>query len=195
MRDEFAYLGARGRWNDEMVWALKGFNSWPRANRTADSLLDWVSAGTGVDREMLGGLAVDGRHLLYSTLRPAQDDGLRICAVRETVFHVLLIAGVVLIGLALLRVSWARRALAVGFAFAALVLLAVFLPSAARSVVNNGTVSAAVIVALIWGLWFVIVSLPRGLERMRESTEARRRAAQPPPIPPPAAGVEGGHNA
>jgi hypothetical protein len=186
---ERSYLGSAGPWNDEMVWVLKGFSSWPRANKRAEDLLSWVSEGVGVDSDSYGGFAVDGRHLLFSTLRPAAGGCLRVVTLRSGVLQALLLIAIIGIGAILLPATWTRRALAVGAAFVGLVLLAVFTPSFARAVVNNGTAAAVVIVAAVWVLWFIVVALPRIGESLRLKREARNT---PPPVPsggnpPPAA--------
>jgi hypothetical protein len=204
------YLGYRGPWNDEMVWVLRGFNSWPRGNKTSEQLLAWVSGGLGVDLASLRNFPTDGRHLLYSTLRPETDaaGALRPAWVPtwllQTVLLVLIVGG----GLALVAVPLGPRAVVVGAAVTAVVVLAVFAPSLARSIVNNATVAAAFIVLVVWALWFLLVTLPRSpawQERRRLKAERRRLKAQraraaaakpvaaaTPPAPPPAPPAEGG---
>jgi hypothetical protein len=157
---------------------LRGFNAWPRGNMNSDELLTWVIGGLAIDRNSLGNFATDGRHVLFSTLRPAagREGALRIVAIRRGLLQGILLVLAVCIGLALTPAPVTSKALAVGAGVIALVLLAVFTPSLARTVVNNGTVGAGVIVLVVWGLWHLLVTLPRspGWQAFREHRRARR---------------------
>jgi hypothetical protein len=189
---EQAYLGYRGPWTDQIVWVTDGLNTWPRGARDNNWLLRWVTDGTEVDRAGLENFATDGRCVLYSSLRPASGaaGALRVVTLRNRLLQTVLIVLGVLLGLALLPVSLGRRAVVVGGLIGALVLLAVFAPSCARAVVNSATVGAAVMVLVIWGLWFLLYTLPRS-EVLREwqaaRAAARVRRRSPPPVPPPPA--------
>lgn len=178
--DEQVYLGRRGPWTDEMVWTLRGFDAQPRArsDRGADYLLRWVREGLPVDAASIGNFATDGRHLLYSTLRPiaGPEGAMRVTMVRRWSFRLLLVIIIVAAGAVLLTAPFARRAVAVGSALVALIGLAVFAPSAARSVVNNATAGAVLVVLVLWGIWWLAVSLPRTMA-------AKRRELPPPPLP------------
>ena len=184
---ELAYLGSRGPWTDEMVWVLSGFESWPRGRRDADDLLAWVREGLSVDAGNLGDFATDGRHLLYSTLRPAGgDDGaLAICLVRRWWFRLLLIVAIVAVGAVLVPASLARKSCLAGAGVIAIVLLAVFAPSAARAVVNNATAAAGLVVLVLWGLWLLLVTIPKRMANAKGKRVPRAVAARgaPPPLP------------
>jgi len=175
---ELTYLGYRGPWTDEMVWVLRGFESWPRGRRNANSLLSWVREGLSVDEGGLGDFAKDGRHLLYSTLRPVAGEAgaLRISTVRGWLLRLLLAVAGLGIGVALVPASLRLRAYVIGGGIVLIVLLAVFAPSAARAVVNNATAGAGLVVLVLWGLWFLVVTLPRW--------NAEKKAARPLPPPP-----------
>jgi hypothetical protein len=201
--EEWAYLGHRGPWMDELVWVTDGLNSWPRARRDTEVLLGWVTEGVSVDLSALRTFATDGRHLLYSALRPSPGaaGALRITtAHRLTTRLALSLLGVGL-GLVLLWAGWPRRLMAAGAGVTALVLLGVFAPSLARAVVNTATAGAVFTVLLVWALWYVLVTLPRSpLVQERRAARAARAAAPRPPAPPPvpesaapAAGKEDGH--
>jgi len=191
--EELSYLGSRGPWNDEMVWAVRGFSSWPRANQPQTSLYAWVTQGLPVPPDSLASFATDGRHLLFSTLRPpaGRAGALRVSALRDLLFQALVILVGVGIGLWLVPARFARRALVIGVAAVVLLLLAVFLPSLARAMVSNAAVVAAMIVLIIWVLWYLLVTRPRDpavQARRLAREEARRRAAEaapPPPAGPP----------
>jgi hypothetical protein len=185
---EQVYLGAGGPWDDEIVWVLRGFNTWPRGNKNSNTLLAWVTEGLNVDRGSLGNFATDGRHVLFSTLRPAagEEGALRIRTVRRRVLQTLLLAIIIGLGAALLSASFARRAFAAGAALIVVVVLAVFTPALARAVVNNATVAAGFIVLIVWILWFLLVTFPRSpayLERKRARAAARALKYVPPPLP------------
>jgi hypothetical protein len=171
-----------------MVWVLRGFSTWPRGNKSSDELLRWVTEGLNVDRGALGTFATDGRHLLYSTLRPAPGaaGALRVVALRGWVLQTLLVALIAAVGLGLLPLGAGRRLLAIGAGLSALALLAVFAPSASRAFVSNATAAAGFIVAVIWLLWFLLVTLPNspGWRAYRESRRAAREAWRrgPPPL-------------
>ncbi len=209
---ELAYLGSTGPWTDELVWVIRGFTSQPRANRSAGDLYRWVSEGLSVDQGALASFATDGRHLLYSTLRPPPGEAgaLAVRAVRAAVLQAVVIVLGLAAGLALLPAGLVRRAQAIGAAAVAVLLLAVFAPSLTRALVTNAAVAAALIVVIVWALWYLAVTRPRDplvRERRRRREEARRReaeargaraaaaAAAPPPVPPapPGPPAEGGN--
>ena len=182
------YLGSTGPWNDELVWVLKGFNTYPRGRMNNDQLIKWVTEGLDVDQSGLGNFPTDGRQLLFSTLRPAAGDegALRIVAMRGWILQTVLLVLIIGLGMLLLPVPLGRRAVVVGAAVVLLVLLAVFTPSLARSVVNNATVGAGFIVLVVWVLWFCLVTLPHSStwqERKHARAEARKRRYAPPPLP------------
>jgi len=182
------YLGSIGPWNDEFVWVLKGFNTYPRGKMNNNQLIDWVTEGLDVDRGGLGNFPTDGRQLLFSTLRPAagEEGALSVVAARGWALQTVLLVLIIGLGLLLLPVPLGPRSIAVGCALILLVLLAVFTPSLARAAVNNASVGAAFIVLVVWVLWFCLVTLPRSpawQERKRARAEARKRRFTPPPLP------------
>jgi hypothetical protein len=181
---ELTYLGSAGPWNDEIVWGLKGFNAWPKGNKSGSALINWVTEGLDVDRGTLGSFPTDGRHLLFSTLRPAPgaDGALRLVLVRGWILQTVVLALIIGLGVLLLPAPFKTRAVAVGIALVMLLLDAVFAPSVARSVVNNATVAAGLIVLVVWGLWFLLVTVPRS-PVWQERRRARQRATTPPPTP------------
>jgi hypothetical protein len=188
---ELTYLGARGAWNDELVWVLRGFSSWPRSNRSQESLYQWVSEGLDSGTEGLASFATDGRHVLFSTLRPPAGaaGALQIRAVQDLWVQMLVIVAGVALGLVLLPATLSRRALVCGLVATLLLLLAVFLPSLARALVSNAAVAGAMIVLIAWGLWYVVVTRPRrqGAPPAGPAASPPPAAPMPPPLPPPAA--------
>jgi hypothetical protein len=192
---EWSYLGFAGPWHDEIVWVLDGFRSWPRARRSSDWLINWVCAGTGTDASAVSGFATDGRHVLYSTIRPesGEDGRLVIRAMRERVLMTILLLAVLGAGLGLVAVGAGVRLLVIGAALVVVVLLGVFSPSLARAVVNNGTAGAGAIVLVVWFLWYLLVTRPRDpdVQARREARRARRaerRGRRMKPVASPEAG-------
>ncbi len=183
---EWAYLGKKGPWNDELVWVFKGFSTWPRARRSSEELLAWVTENVGVDRGVLETFATDGRHVLYSTLRPTggAEGALVLRVASDSIVKVVAIVVIGGLGLALLGSSLARRALVVGIALIAAVEAAVFVPSLARAIVCNATVAAGFVVLVTWSLWHMLVTAPRRrAEAARKPTadSADSQAANAPP--------------
>ena len=174
---ELSYLGKTGPWNDEMVWVLNGFRSWPRGNKTGDWLMEWVSEGTSADRSGLTSFATDGRYLLYSTLRPEAGEGgtLSIRMMRQWVLQSLVLALIIAVGLVLLPAHFALRSLAAGAALVSLVFSGVFMPSFVRAMVNNATVGAGFVVLVIWVLWFLLITRPRD-PQVQALKDARQEA-------------------
>ena len=186
---ELTYLGAHGAWNDEFVWVIRGFSSWPRSSRSREALYQWVSEGLETGRDSLASFATDGQHLLFSTLRPLPDaaGALRIRAVRDLWAQMLVIGVGVVIGLVLLPASLPRRALAIGLVAVLMLLLAVFLPSLARALVTNAALAGAMIVLILWSLWYIVVTRPRDrrAQPCRLADGPPSPAVAAPPLPPP----------
>ena len=188
---ELVLLGWRGPWNDEILWTLNGLSARPSANRSSSSLIGWVTKGLKVERGALESFATDGRQLLFSTLRPlpGPEGSLRLAAVKDPLFHVLLVALVVVLGLSLVRAGFGKRAVVVGSVLAALALLAVFLPTLTRAVVSNATAAAVFVVLVIWTLRYLLVTRPRDpvvkarkrARRERKLAAARDRERRPEP--------------
>lgn len=172
---ELSYLGKIGPWNDEMVWVLNGFRSWPRGNKPGDWLVNWVSEGTSADTSGLTSFATDGRYLLYSTLRPeaGASGALHIRVMRQWVLQFLVLAVIISVGLVLLPAHFALRGIAIGSALIVLVLSGVFMPSFVRSMVNNATVGAGLVVLVIWVLWYLLITRPRD-PQLQEFKDARQ---------------------
>ncbi|MFT5122691.1 MAG: hypothetical protein ACI9TH_003069 [Kiritimatiellia bacterium] len=200
--DNRAYIGHAGSWNEEMVWVLNGFSTYPRGKKSGKALVAWVSEGLNVNREGLNSFAMDGRSLLFSTLRPEASGVLRIRLIPAVALNLLVLAVVIAIGITQLNASMGRRALVVGAALVAVILVAVFAPSLARSLVTNGAMAAGAVVLIIWAIWYLLVQRPRDpvVVARREAQIARAKAmyaapqaaaasTPPPPLPaeePPA---------
>ncbi len=175
---ELSYLGKAGPWNDEMVWVLDGFDSWPRGSLKSDWLINWVTEGVSADRSGLHSFATDGCYLLYSNLRPAVgvDGALRVRMLRRWVLRSMVLALIIGVGLALLLAHFALRSIAVGAGLVTLVFMGVFIPSFARSMVDNATVGAMFIVMVVWLLWHLLVTRPRDpqIQALKSAKQAAR---------------------
>ena len=204
---EQAYLGSRGPWNPELIWEVSGFTMRPRARRNSQSLVHWVAEGLSADANGPLNFATDGRHLLFSTLRPpvGADGALRLAAFRDWLLKAFVLLVGLGLGLWLVPAPFQRRALVVGCMIVALVLAAVFLPSLAHAAVNNATVGGAVVVLVVWILWYILVTRPRdpvlaaraatriaqaqaaqALARKAVADAAAAAASEPEDEPPPA---------
>lgn len=185
---EQAYLGFRGPWTPEMVWASSGIDLHPKANRDSDSLLSWVCKGLNMDVGQLKTFATDGRQHLFSSLRPGSGDeaALHISAIRRGVLQAMLLGAVILFGLVLLPACFRVRVSAVAAGCVAAVVVAIFAPSFIRTAVNAATIGAVFIVAMVWGVWFLVVTVPRSRawQEWRESRNAQRNRRRTPPGPP-----------
>ncbi|NLF18118.1 MAG: hypothetical protein GX595_12840, partial [Lentisphaerae bacterium] len=145
---ERAYLGHRGPWNDEIVWTIRGFSSWPRGRQSQAGLQAWVAGPLTEGRDRLASFATDGRHLLFATLRPipGPEGALRVAAVSEVLLRAVVVLVGLALGLALLRSSGSRRAVVIGALFCAGLLAAVFVPSLSRACLSNAAVAAGLVV-------------------------------------------------
>ncbi len=161
--EDLTYLGGLGAWTHEMVWATRGFSALPRANRESESLLAWVAEGTPAEVEQLKSFAVDGRHLLYSSLRPAPElaGALRLLLLRDWIVKGLVLLIGIAIGLWLTPATLQRRAWVVGSLVIIYLAIVVLMPSLALAMVNNAVVAGAFMVLIIWIVYHVAVTVPR----------------------------------
>lgn len=195
--DNRAYIGHSGSWNEEMVWVLNGFTAYPRGKKSGQALVAWVSEGLNVNREGLNGFAMDGRNLLFSTLRPEAHATLVVRTMPAILLNLIVLAVIIVIGITQLNASLGRRALIVGAALIVVILLAVFAPSLARALVTTGAMAAGTVVVIIWAIWYLLVLRPKDpvVLARRDARIARAKAlhatpqpavetpAEPPPIP------------
>jgi len=161
---ERAYLGSIGPWTDELVWWRTGIFSFrPVAIRDDESLIAWVTEGMNLDTAFLRNFETDGDHYLFSTLRPlAPPKGsLRIVALHKDALMVLVAVIVIGAGVLLTPQGFRKRALAVGAAVVALVLLAVFFPTLTRQFTSGWLIAWIIIVLVVWVLWYLLVTRPR----------------------------------
>ena len=142
-----------------MLWRCRtGFTLLPWANQADQSLVAWVSNGLSVDAASLRAFETDGKHYLYSTLRPVAPPkgSLRVVALKDVYLSILVLVVVIGGGLALLRSRLVAKCLALGQFVIALVLLAVFFPSFARRIVDGTLIGSVFIVVVVWILWWLV---------------------------------------
>ena len=179
--ESWDYVGSCGPWTPEMFWRWHDPEvGWrPVATRFDPDLLRWVTEGVNVEGDVGQTFPTDGRHHLFSTLKPdAPPAGnLRVYAVESRTLAILVFAVVLAVGLALNFQPWSRRCVAVGAAVALLVVLGVFAPAFAYQVADWVLMAAAFIVLLIWVLWYFIITRPRDPE-VQARKEARRAARE-----------------
>ncbi len=205
---ERSFLGHVGPWTDELVWVRGDLGTQQPVPRVdVDQLLRQLTQGITLAGNPAEEFPVDGRPLLFSTLRPPdpQDQmqdpdvgALRLNTFSTRWLNALVFGAVTLIGVLLLRRPLAQRFAAACALLALLVLLGVFLPTLTRAIVNHVLWLAALLVLLLWLVVFLVHDLPRlslwKLRRRQGPTtehEPAMAAASAPPADSAAAPVAG----
>jgi hypothetical protein len=198
MPQDWDFLGSIGPWTDELVWRVRGGGWMPFACQDDGSLISELLQGIKGDMKPDQNFPTDGRHYLFSTLRPADppEGSLRLVAVDSDYLAVAVFAVIFVIGIILMFTRAAVRVIAAGALVVLLVLAGVFLPTFARQVADGVMAAAVFIVLVIWAIWYFLVTRPRDPQviarrEAREALEAARlatarQAAAAPPPPPPA---------
>ena len=175
---EWALLGSRGPWTDELYWMHRPFLQWrPLPNHGEDWLADWVTSEVNLDQNPGESFQTDGRPYLFSTLRPAPDESatLRITSMSDKWLTFIVFVIVAVGGIALLRTPAATRWLAVGLLIVVLVLCGVFMPTFCRQIVDGSLVLAILIVAVLWAVHYLVWTRPHD-PAVRQLAEARQAA-------------------
>jgi hypothetical protein len=169
---ERSYLGMSGPWTDEQTWVREALGNFrvhqPRPRIRVTQLLENLLRGINVTSNPGEDFPVDGRPLLFSTLRPPAPDvgALKITTVSTRGLHALVFGAVALLGLLLVRRPFSERIVAVCTFVTVLLLLGVFLPTFARTILNEILLLAVVLVLLVWLAAIAIQSLGR-LSKLR----------------------------
>jgi hypothetical protein len=154
---ELTLLGSRGPWTDEMVWRwYEPLGGRAEPKRSDRELVAWVIEGLGIP-DPTADFATDGRLYTYSTLQPAPPPAgsLRLVAVNETYFHVILFALVTLAGLVLIAQPLTQKVAAVALLVAALLVAGVVAPTFSRQILDGALFIAVLVVACVWLVWYV----------------------------------------
>jgi len=181
---ELTLLRSDGPWTDEMEWRwYEALNTTPFPHRTDGQLTAWVIEGLSVPNPAED-FVTDGRLYTFSTLQPAPppDGSLRLVAVDETVFHWLVFAVVVVLGLLLIPRPLSNKFAAVPLLVAFLLAAGVFLPTFSRQVMDGALLTAILIVLAAWLVWHVWRAWPHvvaALSRKRAAEETADGAEQP----------------
>ncbi|HUY36059.1 MAG TPA: hypothetical protein VMV69_25190 [Pirellulales bacterium] len=156
---ELACVGTTGPWTDEFVWRSQDPFDWKPVPKRADSeLVKLVTRGIDVAGDPLASFPTDGKRLVFSTLRPEPppEGAIELKTMDESWLHFFALTGVVLIGLALTPARGKARAMVVGAAAIAVVLLSVFQPMFVLSVLDGALVGGVVIVLIVWVAWTAV---------------------------------------
>ena len=186
--DEKVYVGKNGPWSEEMRWdEVRGFNVSPRVLKHDRGLITELCNGVEMDAASLENFATDGRHLLFSTLRPPDGKAgmLTVRTMHAWLLNTLVLAVIVLIGLTQLNASLGRRVMVVGLALCTVILLGVFFTSLVQAMVTNAAMAAGAIVLIIWFIWYLLVLRPKDpvVKARAEARLAKARSRVVPPVP------------
>ena len=183
------YLGSGGPWSDENIWVLHSVRVGRRANRSADSLMNWVTEGVAVDASALRQFATDGNHLLFSALRPETGPAgaLRVRALTGWAWDLALVTLVLAVGAPLVRRGF-RTVLTVVTAIGCVWVLAlVFWPDLIGSTLSEGTVGAVFVLGVLWFVRQILSGDWRKNLPARPTPPPAPPAPSPEPRPAPAA--------
>ncbi len=164
---ERTLLGSRGPWTNETrstTWELlPGVRS---SSPNIDTLIAQLTTGISIAGSPAGDFPVDGKPLVFSTLRPDSPDhgALHLSTLNQNGLQIGVFLVVLLPGIVLLKHSLADRTVVVLAALAVLVLVGVFLPTFARSVLDVPLLLAAVLVGLLW----LAVGAAHGLPKLSQ---------------------------
>ena len=156
---ELELVGSRGPWTDELE--VRDYSPFQRNSGyryTDPQLMDWVREGVTLAGNPADSFPVDGQAYIFSTLRPENNaaGSLRLTTVNRNWLNFFVFAGVLVLGLLLLKHSFSERVAALTALVIVLVLVGVFLPTLALQIIFGGLWLALVLVALVWiGMYFV----------------------------------------
>lgn len=211
--EEVDLLDTTGPWTREFRWGANWMGqfepqntvvvgsdtvgTWPRAiveahsiplsqrnDAVVERLFDWVAESAGRPEAF----STDGQLFVFSTLRPESpvDDGLRLLTIRRWYVDTAALIVAVVLGLLLLPMKCARRACVVGVLAIALVFCAIYWPLAVWNLCDLTLVLPLLIVAGLWGIQFLVWTLPRCLREWHNARPGKVPAAKAAPASEPA---------
>ncbi len=157
--DELTLMGASGPWTEEFVWSARGTFKWlPQATRSDEELVAWVREG--VNASPPPPFQTDGILYLYSALRPAPapDGDLKLWAIDERWFALLVFVPLLVVGLLLLKSSLSVKITAVAAVVISVVMCGVFAPTFARQLLNQPMYAGLAIVGVSWIAWYLTIA-------------------------------------
>jgi hypothetical protein len=189
--EDQALLGARGPWNEELVWRDDGtLAKRPQPRQSDTHLVSWVQEGVPAAAGLTDQFQTDGQMYLFSTLapEPSPDGSLRLFTLDENWLHTLAFTGLLVVGLLLVRRPPAQKLAALALAIIAAVLLGVFLPIFSRQLLGGVLLAAIALVLLAWAAWHALFARPLWLTSALATAPvgASPFASPPPPDSPPA---------
>ncbi len=151
--EELELLGYQGPWTDEQQWRYMSPVRRVPAPRYSDAgLVTWVREGVALTGNPADTFPIDGQSLVFSTLRPENQTAgsLKLTTMNGKWLRFLIFAGVLALGLMLLKRPLCQRAAAVTGLVILLLLLGVFLPILATQIIYGGLWLAVLLTALVW---------------------------------------------
>lgn len=180
---ERRYLGVSGPWSSQQKWDPDILGWRPIPKKSDEEVLNWVYESLPMSRKTLTSFATDGKHLLFSSLRPpfGEDGRVQVRSMSRTwlnTWALLLILG---FGSWMLTKSWQHRLLSLASIVSAGLVLAVFVPEFLGGLMTAGTICALAIIVLAWFLRDLM-----GRERNPENCPPWIPARNPDSAPSPA---------
>lgn len=153
-----AVLASHGAWTDELRWTwmhakgMVGAGWQPTPLHTDGELVNWVTSGVTLARNPFEVFQTDGRPFVFSTLRPAPapEGSLTLTRFNRTTFNLLAAAGLIVLGVALLRRPMIVRVVTFGVLIAALMALALVAPMLICELVNESLIGIGLLVVVMW---------------------------------------------
>jgi hypothetical protein len=195
-------ISHRGPWSPEMTWTTGVL--WERRyipDQDVSRLVANLHAGIDVMGNPAVDFPVDGKPLLFTTLRPKDpDDGaLRLTTVRRKILDAVVLVGFLTLGVSLLSQSYVTRFAFCSALLGCLILMGVFMPLLAGHVFDQTLIVAFVLVGLLWCVVSVMRAIPKlahitWMPSLAGATTASsvETAGEAAPVKPPPSGEESG---
>lgn len=125
-----------------------------RRNENVDDYLKWVMSGVNCDTSANQQFEVDGRPYVFSALRPepAPAGALHLRTTNMTLLNVIVCAGMVLLGLIMLRARLTTQIAGTLLVIAALVFAGVFFPLVTEHLFSQALLLTAGVIGLVWAI-------------------------------------------